>query len=100
MYIVSIQLHFLYFFPTFNKHIRNLFFIQEKTIQTGESTRSPAKITAITEEEAVMRIGAVRKILFCTEELRTSLEDKFPVEGIAEYTEDTLIAFTPNPDIE
>jgi len=46
------------------------------------------------EKQAILRIGTKRRLLFCSDELLSKLEETIPAEGVAEYTDDSLIAFT------
>ena len=58
-----------------------------------ECMSSPAKVTGIVEQQAIVWIGETKRILFCDEELRSQLEELIPTHGTIEYTSDTLLSF-------
>ena len=67
---------------------------KERQMVNSPLTSSPAKITGLMEKQAILRIGTKRRLLFCSDELLSKLEETIPAEGVAEYTDDSLIAFT------
>ena len=74
--------------------------IDGEAMMTGEDSQerqqSPAKITGVTESGAVVRIGSVRKVLFCDETKLTELEQSVPVDGVLTYEGQNLISFEAN----
>ena len=69
----------------------------EGEVQSGgnsqEEQESPAKITGVTENAAVVRIGDTRKVLFCDEAKLTELETLVPVQATVTFAGQNLILF-------
>ena len=59
----------------------------------GQHTKSPAKLTGVLEQQVILRIASKRRLLYCSEELVSELEDMVPSEGIVEYAGDRLVSF-------
>ena len=77
----------------YTSHIHAL----EEEVEDGLATdvqTTPCKITGLTENAAIVRIGDIKKILFCGDTLLAKLEDVVPVSGTANYQGKQLIAFT------
>ena len=60
-----------------------------------EEQESPAKVTGVTEDRALVRIGDTCKKLFCEGDLLIQLEDLVPVKGTATFKGERLLAFQP-----
>ena len=64
----------------------------------GEEKTSPAKITAVTEDRAVVRIGETRRMLFCDLKALAALEEIVPFSGTVTFRGRYLLNFEPDGD--
>ena len=60
---------------------------------------SMAKLTGLVDQNVILRIESKRRILFCSKELIGTIENIIPVNGVARYTDETLVSFESNASV-
>ena len=58
-----------------------------------------AKVTGLVDQNVILRIGSKRRILFCSKELIETIENIIPVNGMARYTDETLVSFESDTSV-